>query len=263
MSDNLVTHTEFLQHKELSGADSTVCDHTHHCYELCYFIDGEGMLDINGAKHSFRQHTFSVTKPYTHHSQTGDYAHVIYVGFYYNDFLGSIRSGTFEDPDGRFLELLLKMENEFSELRENYDTILAECQKLMIFFLLRKQYSGTRGGSTSDTLRYAISFIQENFYTEINTEQLANSLGYSYHRFRHLFKQEFGATINQYITNQRLNHAMQLLRNTSKTVKEIASECGFSNQTRFISAFKSVLNITPTQYRNSTDTNIETYNYHN
>ena len=56
---------------------------------------------------------------------------------------------------------------------------------------------------------------------------------------------------------------MQLLRNTPKTVKEIAAECGFSNQTRFISAFKSVLNITPTQYRNSTDINIETYNYHN
>ena len=262
VSESMITHTEFLKHKELFDADANVSDHTHHCYELCYFVNGEGTLDINGSKHPFSKGTFSITKPYIHHSQSGKYANVIYIGFYYNDSVGTLKSGTFQDENESFLRILNKMESEFAELKNNYSLLLAEYQKLLIFFLLRKQYANSKGGNTGSTLRYAVSYIQENYYTNIDIEQLANSLGYSYHRFRHLFKQEFGATINQYIVNQRLTYAMQLLRGTKKTVKEIAVECGFESQANLISNFKSVLNCTPSQYRNSTDINMETYNYH-
>lgn len=262
MSESIITNTEFLKHKELFNSKATTSDHTHHCYELSYFVDGGGTLDINGSKHSFSKGTFTVTKPYIHHSQISEYVDVIYIGFYYNDSFGALKSGVFNDEDGSFLGILKKMESEFAELKNNYSLLLTEYQKLLIIFLLRKQYANPKGGNTESTLQYAASYIQENYYTNIDVEQLANSLGYSYHRFRHLFKQEFGATINQYIVNQRLTYAMQQLRGTKKTVKKIAAECGFGNQANLISNFKSVLNCTPSQYRNSPDSNMETYNYH-
>ncbi len=63
------------------------------------------------------------------------------------------------------------------------------------------------------------------------------------------FKNEYGLTINQYLTDVRLAAAVELLQKSQKSVKEIAAECGFSDQNYFSRLFTNRMHCSPTVYR--------------
>lgn len=63
------------------------------------------------------------------------------------------------------------------------------------------------------------------------------------------FKEEFGKSFNSYLTEYRLNKAMQMLRETNEKVIEISKKCGFGSSTYFVTTFKKYVNITPQEYR--------------
>ena len=55
--------------------------------------------------------------------------------------------------------------------------------------------------------------------------------------------------MSSYISNLRIQKAMELLRETDDSVKEIAAQTGFASDLSFIRAFKKQQNETPGQYR--------------
>lgn len=70
-------------------------------------------------------------------------------------------------------------------------------------------------------------------------------------RFARLMKKFFGLTPSQYITKARIAAASSLLRETHRTVAEIAAACGFADHSSFTRAFRKVAGISPTQFRES------------
>lgn len=63
------------------------------------------------------------------------------------------------------------------------------------------------------------------------------------------FKKKYGVTINQYLTQIRIETATNLLRMTDKPIHEIATLCGFTDQNYFSKVFLHVMHQTPSQYR--------------
>ncbi len=55
----------------------------------------------------------------------------------------------------------------------------------------------------------------------------------------------------QFIIQYRLSEACELLKNTTKTLQEIAEEIGYSNQFNFSTAFKRHYQISPNRWRKS------------
>ena len=53
----------------------------------------------------------------------------------------------------------------------------------------------------------------------------------------------------EYITNERIERAKKLLKNTAHSVIDISNEVGFNNVTYFNQIFKKQLSVTPKQYR--------------
>jgi transcriptional regulator GlxA family with amidase domain len=49
----------------------------------------------------------------------------------------------------------------------------------------------------------------------------------------------------------RIKHACQLLRQTTKTVAEVAYSCGFSDPKYFSRCFKQSIGMSPTDYKNT------------
>ena len=62
-------------------------------------------------------------------------------------------------------------------------------------------------------------------------------------------KTHLGKTYLQYIQEKRILYAAELLRTTSKTMEEIAAECGYGNVLTFRRNFKSIMNVNPGDYR--------------
>ena len=68
-----------------------------------------------------------------------------------------------------------------------------------------------------------------------------------------LFLQEFrsvtGTTPNQYVTDQRLEYARELLMETDASVMQIARQCGFEDVFYFSRCFKKRFHLSPREYR--------------
>lgn len=100
------------------------------------------------------------------------------------------------------------------------------------------------------SLAAAISYIENN-YTDptLSNVRLAADANISEVYLRKLFSEELGTTPKQYVINIRIKKAKQLLCESTDTISDIAEQCGFTNSYHFCRTFKSVVNMTPTQYR--------------
>ncbi|MCA9014672.1 MAG: AraC family transcriptional regulator [Planctomycetaceae bacterium] len=63
-------------------------------------------------------------------------------------------------------------------------------------------------------------------------------------------KRIFGLTPTQLITRIRIAAASRMLRDTNKTVAEIAVACGFYDHSAFTRAFRNATSVTPSAFRN-------------
>ena len=67
--------------------------------------------------------------------------------------------------------------------------------------------------------------------------------------FSRSFRREIGISPIEYLSNVRLEHAMQLLTTTNLSINEIAVLSGFSNGNYFAKTFKRKLGFTPSDYK--------------
>lgn len=105
------------------------------------------------------------------------------------------------------------------------------------------------GGLPKYKLRESIAYIQEHLGEEISLEAIASHLNMSQYYFCHLFKQSMGVSPYQYVIQQRVNKAKQLLKHRQLTITDVALECGFANQTHFTKHFRKLTGITPKVFR--------------
>lgn len=92
-------------------------------------------------------------------------------------------------------------------------------------------------------------FIMDNYQRNIGLEDIAKSVYLSTYYISHIFKEEQGLTLMEYITKVRLEEAKKLLRNPNYTVNDIASKVGYSDSSYFSKIFRRNEGMTPTQFR--------------
>ena len=82
-----------------------------------------------------------------------------------------------------------------------------------------------------------------------DTARLAADVNLSASRFRHLFKEETGMTVTQYLRERRLERAEVLLRTTFISIKEVMTESGLTSVSHFVQYFKRRYGMSPGAYR--------------
>jgi AraC-like DNA-binding protein len=97
----------------------------------------------------------------------------------------------------------------------------------------------------------ALRHLESAFSTPLTPSALARIATLPAARFARIIKRIFGITPIQLIAKTRIAAASRLLRDTNRTVAEIALECGFSDHSAFTRAFRVVTGVTPTQFRTS------------
>ena len=94
-----------------------------------------------------------------------------------------------------------------------------------------------------------VEFIRQNLNTEIDFKQLAGDHLLSYNRFRTIFKNNTGISLQQYLINERLENAKRLIINSNLSLKEIAAKTGFNSLFYFSKVFKNKMGYPPNQIR--------------
>ena len=92
-------------------------------------------------------------------------------------------------------------------------------------------------------------FLSTRFASRVTAREVAAAAGLSVSRALHLFRRECGASLSAYITRQRIDYARYLLENTDRSMAEIASECGFYDQSHFTRTFRMLERMPPLRYR--------------
>jgi AraC-like DNA-binding protein len=92
-------------------------------------------------------------------------------------------------------------------------------------------------------------YVQENFQRPITRESVAEHFGLAPNHVSRLFRKEGFMRFNDYLNLVRVNRAKFMLQNYTMTLKEIASNCCYSDPAYFCRVFKKICKVTPTKYR--------------
>lgn len=110
------------------------------------------------------------------------------------------------------------------------------------------------GGASTAEIAQAMSFIHENLAGHLTVSDLASAAGLSKFHFCRVFKLATGYPVHQYVVEQRLLHAREMLETTSQPISQIALESGFASQSHLNSSFKRRFGVTPRVWRASART---------
>jgi AraC-like DNA-binding protein len=80
-------------------------------------------------------------------------------------------------------------------------------------------------------------------------EQIAVHVGLSATKLKKGFKELFKATLFEYLETQRMEKAIELMRSTDKSLKQISSLAGFRYMNNFSTAFKRKFGVSPHEWR--------------
>lgn len=95
----------------------------------------------------------------------------------------------------------------------------------------------------------AINYIDANYDKPITLADIARASYISVSRLAHIFKEQMGITLIDYLTSVRIERAKQLLLATEQSCTEICFQVGYNNQSYFTRTFKRLVGMTPRQFR--------------
>jgi len=115
-----------------------------------------------------------------------------------------------------------------------------------------QQIQQTAPIATDDpVIQRVMQFIEENIgNSEANVGEMAAAAAISRSGLQRKLKQTMGITPQDLLREARIKHACQLLRQTEKSVSEIAYACGFADPKYFSRCFKQSVGRSPSDYKN-------------
>lgn len=105
------------------------------------------------------------------------------------------------------------------------------------------------GGLSHRQLLHVLDYIDAHLGREITLAELAALVDISQFHFGRLFKQSLGLSPYQYLLQQRVERAKALLKQSDRSIVEIALECGFNSHSHLGRKFRQLTGITPKAYR--------------
>ncbi|MBM4025827.1 MAG: helix-turn-helix domain-containing protein [Planctomycetes bacterium] len=98
-------------------------------------------------------------------------------------------------------------------------------------------------------IRPALEYIDAHYDGPIALAEIARAAHLSVSRLAHVFKEQMGITLIDYVTTVRIERAKELLLGTDQSCTEICFAAGYNNQSYFTRTFKSLVGLTPRQFR--------------
>jgi AraC-like DNA-binding protein len=229
--------------------------HTHECYELVYYY-ANGKTKINSIDYTFSKDTFALISPNVEHDEMHlTDADVLFIGFHCDSTGITNLNGIFEDDKDRTIQFTLhRMKDEFMQRHDDFAEMLNLLVGELTIHLQRLIGTKKAQNQAEDRMQYVRNYMDEHFRQKLSIESLADLAGYSYDRFRHLFKEKYGVAPLQYLYVKRLEYAKACLMNQPlMLVSEIALDAGFVNDSQFCSIFKRETGLTPRMFRTLND----------
>lgn len=98
-------------------------------------------------------------------------------------------------------------------------------------------------------LARALELFETNFDRPIRLGDVAGAVRMSKSHFARAFSGSVGEPPARYLRRYRLKRAHEMMVSTSKSLSEIALDCGFADQSHFTRTFSRMIGVTPATWR--------------
>lgn len=131
-------------------------------------------------------------------------------------------------------------------LKEDVDTLIMPLCSMLELAYLKNQ--GKSGGE-EETIDGIIRYVKQHHTQNITLEDVCERFFCSRSFIGHNFKNKTGKSFREYLTEMRLEDAVELLRYSKLNVTEIALSVGFGDSAYFSNVFKRRYGVSPSEYR--------------
>ncbi len=223
--------------------------HKHNNYEIMLYLHGTGHLHTQSTNVPFSPGSIIIVPPGMEHgsASTNGFKNISVSGSFENllHFKDVVALSDNEQNEGKMLATMI-----YNNRHKNSNYVFKLCAAYIHFILQYINISDNIGMSVNKI----ISEIENNFYNQdINLSQLLHKSGYAEDYIRLHFKKVTGKTPNGFLTDIRIKHAVFLIDIYANTLslQQIAEQCGYADYVYFSKKFKSVLGMSPKEYKNN------------
>jgi len=253
---------------------SKMNDHTHNYYEFYFFMGGEVSIEIGGKASALKPGDMILIPPGVKH-------HINLL----NTELPYQRIVFWISQD--YCRQLMQISSDYGYLMQHvsitkkyiyhYDVIEFNAIKSKVFQILEEIHFDRFGKSAkislciNDLLLHVnrtiyeqehpatpkeelslyenlISFIEGHLEEDLSLDRLANEFFVNKYHIAHVFKENLGMSVHQYITKKRLAQCKDAILNNAD-IMEASLQCGFSDYSSFYRAFKKEYGSSPKEFK--------------
>ena len=150
-----------------------------------------------------------------------------------------------------YKDIFIKLVKHYSTLADSEQIILQSLLLELIYTINQDLTFKNKNGKFTNNysmIEKSLHYIKEHLTEDLSLENVAKSMLSSPIHFHNTFKAAVGKTLRDYVEEQRIKKAVNLMLTTNCSLTQIAYECGFSSQSYFSYAFKRRMNMTPREY---------------
>ena len=244
-----------IYNSRLAAKDKAVSqDRKTAMFEIELPLETGGVSFIDGKAQKITTDMLICAKPsQTRHSRfpySCYYVHMIVEKGDLYDALSSCPSFVSIRDREHFISLFKKLMKYFETDKTGGEIMLGSVLLELIYSIVKnsKRSSPVSNPTNSSAVIKAVEYIKSNLAGDLSLEAVSAHVSLSPIHFHNTFKVAVGKTLHEFVEEQRLKEAINLLVTSNLTLSEIAYSCGFSSQSYFSFAFKRKMKTTPRNY---------------
>ncbi len=249
--------------------------HSHDYYEFYLFIGGDVILTIGNEEQKLSPGDLVVIPPHVMHKLTirdNDMPYQRLIFWITQDFCNSLMDISrdygylpqhavirrkyiyhldmfgFNSIQTKFLHLLEELQCD----RFGKEAKVSICVNDLFFSLNRVVYeleNPKKEKEEQNLYENVQTYIEENITQELTLDSIAENLGLNKFHIAHVFKDNLGISLHQYILKKRLALGKSIISSGTE-ISESYLQCGFNDYSSFFRAFKKEFGLSPKEFRN-------------
>lgn len=248
--------------------------HSHNYYEFYFFLEGDVDMQIGETLYPvrygdimlipphishrpiiknqdtpYRRFVFWISQEYCNHllQSSPDYAYIMQYVEIEKRYIFHTDQIAFNTIQSKVLRLLEEMRSQ----KFGRDALIAVCINDLVLSINRlafEQNTPKRKNPEYMLYQQVETYIEEHIEEDLSLETLAKNFYVSKYHIAHVFKDNIGLSIHQYITKKRLILCQEAISG-GMSITDAYHRFGFGDYSSFFRAFKKEYGISPKDYR--------------
>ena len=241
--------------------------HSHFSIEIIIVKDGSLVVEINNTEYTLNEKEIILIMPFEMHKFiTPKHSNTIVLSItphVFPEYKSIFENKTPKNPKVHITCSELDSILQHIKLIDNNNIIDIKCVFYMLFSAFINNCEFINAPMPGEVFRKAIIYINTHPSTNITLKALAKELHVSYVYLSRVFNKNTSSGFSSFLNSFRLDNSIRLLKNSNKTIGEIAYECGFGSIRNFNRVFKSEILCTPKEFRDNIGNKNEWKYYNN